>query len=85
MKGLKINMDVVNCVLLVIILVLVIVCCVKREGFQAPSVNPDQWYNTRSVGGSRGGHFSADASDANDGPRLNSGGSAKNYSNSHPK
>lgn len=37
MKGLKINMDVVNCVLLVIILVLVIVCCVKREGFKDPS------------------------------------------------
>ena len=37
--SLKINMDVVNCVLLVIILILVIVCCFKREKFSAPSGN----------------------------------------------
>jgi len=42
MKGVKINMDLVNCVLLVIILILVIVCCFKRERFgmvEAPSGN----------------------------------------------
>lgn len=85
MKGFKINMDVVNCVLLVVILVLVIVCCVKREGFKAPPVNPGRVGNSQlSVGGQGGGHFSADASGANGGPTLNSGGSAKNYSNFGP-
>jgi hypothetical protein len=39
MKGVKINMDLVNCVLLVIILILVIVCCFKRERFSAPGGN----------------------------------------------
>ena len=31
MKGVKVNMDYVNCVLLVVILVLVIVCCVQQN------------------------------------------------------
>jgi hypothetical protein len=30
----KLNLDIVNCILLIVILVLVIVCCVKRENFQ---------------------------------------------------
>ena len=34
MKGLKVNMDMVNCGLLLVVLVLVVMCCVKREGFQ---------------------------------------------------
>jgi hypothetical protein len=79
MKGFKINMDVVNCVLLVVILVLVIVCCVKREGFKgvAPPVNPGRVGKSQlSVGGKRGDYFDADASDAIGGPTLNSGGSA---------
>lgn len=33
MKGLKVNVDVVNMVLLVVILVLVVVNCVRREAF----------------------------------------------------
>jgi hypothetical protein len=33
MKGLKVNMEMVNCVLLVVILVLVVMCYVKRESF----------------------------------------------------
>jgi hypothetical protein len=33
MKGLKVNMDMVNCGLLFVVLVLVVMCCVKREGF----------------------------------------------------
>ena len=52
MKGLKINMDVVNCVLLVVILVLVIVCCVKREGFQRinnDTSNNDNSFKTNQV------------------------------------
>jgi hypothetical protein len=31
MKGLKVNMDMVNCALLVVVLVLVIVCCVRKN------------------------------------------------------
>ena len=34
MKGLKVNMDMVNCGLLLVVLVLVVMCCVKREGYQ---------------------------------------------------
>jgi len=34
MKGLKVNMDMVNCGLLLVVLVLVVMCCVKREGFR---------------------------------------------------
>ena len=35
MKGLKVNMDMVNCGLLLVVLVLVVMCCVKREGYKA--------------------------------------------------
>lgn len=31
MKGLKVNMDMVNCVLLIVILVLVVVCCARKN------------------------------------------------------
>ena len=31
MKGLKVNMEMVNCALLVVVLVLVIVCCVRKN------------------------------------------------------
>ena len=31
MKGLKVNMDMVNCALLVVILVLVVVCCARKN------------------------------------------------------
>ena len=41
MKGLKVNMDMVNCVLLVVVLVLVIVCCVNREKFENNFLKPD--------------------------------------------
>jgi hypothetical protein len=34
MKGLKVNMDMVNCGLLLVVLVLVVMCYVNREGFQ---------------------------------------------------
>jgi hypothetical protein len=36
MKGLKVNMNYVNCALLVVVLILVVVCCVKKptEGFK---------------------------------------------------
>jgi hypothetical protein len=33
MKGIKVNMDMVNCGLLLVVLVLVVMCCVKREGY----------------------------------------------------
>ena len=37
MKSLKVNMDMVNCGLLLVILVLVVMCGVKREGFRSRS------------------------------------------------
>jgi hypothetical protein len=37
MKGLKVNMDMVNCGLLLVVLVLVVMCCVKRENFKVLS------------------------------------------------
>jgi hypothetical protein len=37
MKGIKVNMEMVNCALLVVILVLVVVCCVrKNENYEDP-------------------------------------------------
>lgn len=39
MKGLKVNIDMVNCVLLVVILVLVIMCHVKNRNVENALVN----------------------------------------------
>ena len=51
----KLNMDVVNCVLLVVILVLVIYCVVKQnEGFQQSGVDPSTL--NRGTGQRMGGH-----------------------------
>jgi hypothetical protein len=37
MKGIKVNMDMVNCGLLLVVLALVVMCCVNRESF-APTL-----------------------------------------------
>jgi hypothetical protein len=42
MKGLKVNMDMVNCGLLCVVLVLVVMCCVKREGFVGAPLNSNE-------------------------------------------
>jgi hypothetical protein len=42
MKGLKVNMDMVNCGLLCVVLVLVVMCCVKRERF-LPMGSEGRW------------------------------------------
>jgi hypothetical protein len=42
MKGLKVNMDMVNCGLLIVVLVLVVMCCVKREGFVGAPLNSNE-------------------------------------------
>jgi hypothetical protein len=42
MKGLKVNMDMVNCGLLCVVLVLVVMCCVrKNETFKIPERDSD--------------------------------------------